>query len=430
MGAYAQEGRLIGDIKIGLKDGSLQTNFYITGITTLNNHLRFMLNDNIKIDYVRKGTTNLKYKKSSKGCMDCMTYTITLKESLTPTDTIFIKSKGRLKIYKSGKNEKDYKGKIAVNYGILRASEQSKWYPVIVDDAADIPFTLQKFRYNYLLKASCDECDYIYIGHGSPKSSGSTFKTIEPTKDLMLIAGKYKYVEMENAIFINIEDEKVVEYLDSLFFKINNYFEGLTKIKMPAKFVFAHLPSDNKSWGGFMTYPTIVNVTSKIPSSGMESYLSHEVAHYLFGDTYRPQSRLYWFYLESFASYLSFKYLLNFNPSPLEGYYKKLKAATEFVQLNEVKYYSEITSYHRYYIGPFQLLAIEQQIGEQKMLSFINEVFSALSHNSDGYNTFIKSLKQVGVDDDQIRSIENNIIKKFDLSEYKFIESKILEQIE
>lgn len=240
----------------------------------------------------------------------------------------------------------------------------------------------------------------------------------------MLIAGNYEWKEGKNALFINMTDDAIINHIDSLFFEINSYYEGLTNIKMPAKFTYAHLPSDNTSWGAFLTYPTIVDVKKTLRVNGLEANLSHEIAHYLFGSVYKPESKLYWFYLESFAQYFSFKYLLENNPKLLKGRLAYL-SEKNFVRLDKVTGYAQINNTYRYNIGPIQLLAIEEKIGEAQMMRYIKEVFSNLDEKADGYAVLIQSLHNIGVEKSTVQAIENDLIKRFDLNDYNFIEQKI-----
>ncbi len=423
---YSQETKLLGDIRISLKEGTLDSDFYLTNLSTKGKTVRFMLNDGIKVESITIAGQKKRFRKSRKSitCWDCSFYTISLNGNLAPSDTILIKTKGKFESYQDGQNTKDYKGKIVSNYGILRASEQSKWYPIVISAQDKKPTFLKKHSYRYQLTSTCHDCDYIYIGQGEPKASGSEFSSATPTEDIMLIAGNYTWKEGNNALFINMTDDAMINYIDSLFFEINSYFESLTNIKMPAKFTFAHLPSDNTSWGAFLTYPTIVDVKKDLRKYGLEVNLSHEIAHYLFGSVYKPESKLYWFYLESFAQYFSFKYLLEKNPKLLKGRLAYLNEKN-FVRLDKVTGYAQLNSTYRYNIGAFQLLAIEEKIGEAQMMRYIQEVFSNLDGKADGYAVLIQSLHKIGVEKSVIQSIEDDLIKRFDPNEYTFIEHRI-----
>lgn len=426
IGLVAQSTHLAGDINISLKDGKLDSEFWLTNYAPDQMSLSFMLNSKIKIKKVRLNNEEVSVTKTKASCYDCHVYEVSLPRKLVLSDTIGIETKGTFKNFKAGTHKSDYKGRIASNYGVLRASEQAKWYPVLTSDDDKLPSFARKYAYTYNLKVNCKECKGIYVGAGLPQKSGGRFVSQRATKDIMLIAGDISWAEGKNAIFINVPAEKMRKRLDSLFSSIVAYYQQLTGIEMPTKYVLASLPSDNKRWGGFMTYPTIVSVRKKIGDRGLSSYLSHEVAHYLFGDVYRPQGNLFWFYLESFAEYYSLKYLLEHEPKAIKGSYGRLKKSGAFVRLDQVKQFNEVSNSYRYLIGPFQLLALEEQIGEANMLALIKTVFPKLSSAENGYQALIESLTEIGLAPDRIAKIETRLFQSFYLEEYQFVESRLL----
>ncbi len=421
---YGQPTQLGGMINISFAKGQLNSQFVLTHLPNEDLTLSFMLNSDLSVNGIALNDREIAFKKTKEDCYDCTIYSITFDQALEPTDRLLIETEGRFKTYKAGQNKKDYKGKIANNYGILRASEQAKWYPVIISKGKNLPAFLRKYPYTFDLEATCD-CQSIYVGRGAPQASGGQFVSQAPSKDIMLIAGNYEWEEGEKAIFINMTDQKLIAQLDSLFSSISAYYERFTQIQMPTKYVMAHLPSDNSRWGGFMTYPTIVSVRKSMGDRNLTAYLSHEVAHYLFGDVYQAEGNLFWFYLESFAEYFSYKYLLQHDPGAMRADYKRLTKQTEFVRLDRVKSFNEITSSARYLIGPFQLLALEHRIGEQKMLELIAGVFPKLKASKDGYQALMDTLAQIGIEQEVINSIEADLFHQFDPAIYEFVGNKL-----
>ncbi len=408
-----------GKVDIAFKAATINSSFFITQYTDTAQLFEFMLHEDIKVDQIQINQETYKFQKNKEECGDCQLYQVVLKKALSPSDTISIQTNLRFKHYAPRENRRDYKGKIASNYGILRASEQTKWFPTIVRRPNNLPITLVEHWYTYDLEVNCPDCRNVYVGKGEPQKNGGRFVSKTASQDIMLIAGAYNWSMGASAIYLNI-DEDQQKILDPLFAEICQYYEATSGIKMPTKFIFAHLPSDNKRWGGFMTYPTIVNTQKDGNKKNLEAYLSHEIAHYLFGDVYKPYSSLFWLYLESFAEYFSYKYLINYHPKVFQKEYEKLQnPKLRFVRLDEVKELHEVTGQHRYVTGAFQLLAIEKLIGEAKMMELIQTVFPKLPHTSDGYAAFIESLTEIGIKQDLIDQIEADFIKKFDLEAYK-----------
>lgn len=420
MSLTSQSTHLSGQVDISLSKEQLKSQFVLTKLPEETLSLSFMLHSDLKVKRILLNDQKIKFDKTKERCYDCKVYKLTFAQKLAASDRLLIETEGQFKNYEAGENKKDYKGKIANNYGILRASEQAKWYPVIIDEGRNLPAFLRKFAYTFDLQATCD-CRSIYIGRGVPQASGSRFVSERPTTDIMLIAGAYDWFEGQNATFLNIKDQGLAKRLDSLFSSIAHFYESFTKIEMPAKYVLANLPSDNRSWGGFMTYPTIVSVRKGLANRPLAPYLSHEVAHYLFGDVYEPEGNLFWFYLESFAEYMSYKYLLAHQPKGMQGDYKRFKKGTQFVRLDQVKSYDEVSNGFRYLIGPFQLLALEHRIGEEKMMELIATVFPKLKEAPDGYKALIQSLSEIGITSAQIKEIEESIFQRFDPGTYEFV---------
>ena len=422
----AQNAHLIGDVKVVLSDGSFSANFKITQFTNQNKEFSFLLNDQLVLTRFNLPRVAFKIKSSKKNCLDCVEYTIQSERYVRFTDTLEFSVKGTIMNHPPGTNLSDYKGKIAINYGILRASEQSKWYPVLQGKKSNRPSFLNGYGYTYQIDASCQDCSSIYIGEGLPKQKNGFFESEVSQESIMLIAGDFNWEVGDYATYLNITKDQV-ETVDSLFEKIQEFYGEMTNHELPSKFVLAHLPSDNPTWGGFMTYPTIVRVRQEFQlSTGLEAYLSHELAHYFFGEKFKPKSNLYWFFLESFAEYYSLKYLLANNLDLFLQNYEQFKKSKGFIRLDKVKKVGQVSTEFRYTIGPFLLLALENKIGPEQMLNWTRWVFSKLSDSKDGYEVMMEGLEEVGVDDAVIRSIEENIFKKFKLSEYQFLEPKSL----
>jgi len=422
--SFPQQIKLSAEVDILLEKKKIKSDFLITNYdSSKTTNLKFTLHNQIKVTSIHINKKKVNYRKTTEECLDCTIYNISLKKPILKNDSLQIKTKGHFDNFNNGENKLDYKGNIVANYNILRASEQSKWYPIIFDNNQKLQGISQKTEYLYNIKATCKDCENIYIGSGTPQKQKGKFTSKKPTANIMLIAGDYDWLETDSTIYINTSND--IDYIDHLFSKIINFYEHISPHKLPEKFTFAHLPSDNNQWNGFVTQPTIVNTTKKIDHEGLENFLSHEIAHYLFGGIYKPKSNLYWFYLESFAEYYSLKYRLKHKPKTLKESYLYLNDNNNFVTLNNIKKSNSINNVHRYLIGPFQLLAIEHKIGETKMTELIDDVFSNINNNDDGYMTFIRSLKKINIQASTIDDIENNIFRKFDSTQYLFLKGKI-----
>ena len=195
----------------------------------------------------------------------------------------------------------------------------------------------------------------------------------------------------------------------------------------------------------FYSYPATVYVNKRGHSEVSSNMMtSHELAHYYFGNVFVPKSDLYWFFSESVTEYFSIKYQISKgNMTNLNEKYQTIRMIEEmsqnplrkidnnydmsFVQLNKVKNASEVHEVQRYLYSPFQLLGMENEIGEDKMMAFIKSVYPELNTQDDGYAAIIYTLKNIGVDKKTIKRIERKFINQLSLQEYSFLEPMLLQ---
>ncbi len=421
-----QDTKLAGDIDINLSKNTINGTFIISNYASSDTSILFTLNNNYWVTSIKLNDKKIDFDSLDNNCYNCNVFEIPLEKGLRLSDNIHITVRGEYLSFEAGTYQKDYKGLMVKTSSIFRASEQSKWYPTLMQKKHPLPFHSRKHPYRYDFTVTCD-CDNIYLAQGVPQKSGSRFYSDTPSEYLMLIAGNFEWEEGQYATYINVPNPKDRQGLEEIFSKIKTYYESHTNIKMPAKFILANIPSGKQGWGGFTTYPTIVSTRANVKNNIMtEHIMAHEVAHYLFGDIYKPHSNLFWFYLESFAEYYSLKYWIANNPKIFILHYFRLPFVKEnFVRLDQVKKIGEINGSHRYSIGSFQLLLLEEKIGEQKMLELIQTVFPKLGQTEDGYQALITSLKSIGIEQSVIQDIEENIFKTLDLDEYKILKKKV-----
>lgn len=439
----AQNSELQGNLNINMAQAEIEGNYQLKGFKNWNGGITFLLNDKIEISNVQLDGEKVTLKSTSINCFDCTIHTVIVNGDWDENARLSIDVKGRFPIYNAdNKNTYDYKGLIAFNYGILRASEQAKWYPVLVDDSnVGETVSFAKRSYDYDIGVTCSDCKSVYIGAGTPqtatKQEQMRFKSGITLDNIMLIAGDYEWGEADNLVTINIPELERAPLMASAK-SIMDYYGGLLKKSITQRFTIANCPSD-KQWA-FLTYPTIVFTRKKFQSRNATNTLSHEIAHYYFGNLYPPKSNLFWFYLESFSEYFSYKYQLSTgNVSDIKRNYNFLKKLAKvqwipffkrwkgndlkFIKLHKVKKMSQVHAVQRYLISPFQLLGVEHEIGEAKMMEWIPMVFSKIEDGENGYTTMLESFEAIGVSKEKIEEIESKYFKRLKMRNYKFVES-------
>ncbi len=411
---------LSGNIDISLKENTLSIDLILSNYEVNKNTITFALNDIYKKPIVTLNNQPIEVNKSNEKCSGCHYYEISVQEGINSTDKIAIRTQGQFAAFNAEEYPSDYKGLIAKTSGILRASEQTVWYPVLLSDDNNQSKLFPKYLYTYDFKANCD-CQNIYIGDWKVDKSVGRFHSANPLDNIMLIAGNYSSHTGKEANYINIPDEKQRKALEKSIANIKQYYHQISGKEITTKFTIASIPSGRKGWGGFLTYPTIVFTKKDVKNNMItKSLMSHEIAHYFFSHYYKPNSTLYWFYLESFAEYYSLKYSKEYIPLTFKyRFYKLKKRKKHFVRLDKVRKRKDINSVHYYRIAPLQLMLVEQQIGNSKMQELIEVVFTKIKSNENGYLAFISSLQEIGVEQKKIKFIENEIFKKFNLPLYK-----------
>lgn len=387
----------------------------------------FLLNDELDVVEVKLNGLSTESRVTSTHCTHCLKYKVG-NRSLKKDDIVEIVVELR-KQETSDKLRYDNKKTIAFKNNVFRASEDAHWVPNIIADEATEHF------YIYDLKIEDDPNSTIYLDGKIPYSNSAHFVSDKPQKPVLLVSGDLSYFTDDNFLVINLEKQHKGNFLGKAE-RILKYYTTLLQRETNEKFSFIFLKTDNPYWGGFVSGESIIF----FKSNNIESTLAHELAHFYSSRNTNPTGSFYWLIMESLPEYLALKYSINNNNSehiqeryqilrqttPTNGIFSSLfkpRDENEFVRLDRVRKQNDIGPRSRYNVVPFQLLAIEKIIGEEKMLNFIKIISTSKYKGKDGYSLFLFALKQSGVNDIEIKEIENKIVKRFELSEYGFIES-------
>ena len=408
---YSQEIDLSGDIQISKKGKYLIASLLITNYETTS--LTFALSKRGQINDIKINGNSVRLKKHKPKGINCVVYETNPIE-LSITDTITLNYRIKAKTNSLFKNRHDYKGEISLNDGILRASEQSKWIPIFIAKSTKYinDYSWKSF-YNYDLRISLSDTGFIYLNNGNVLMNSGRFISKQSTENLLLIAGDFETSETENTLFIGEISESDKTAIDELIEDIGKYYFELSNIEMTAKFTFAHLPSDNPKWGGFFTYPTMVNVNRRLNLTGLESYLSHEMAHYYFGGKFQPKGILSLLYIEAFAEYYSLKYRISKGLVDMPNDCFKQFEKKDYIKLSTIENSEDISDEYRYEVFPYLLLELEKVVGEDKMQSFIKKLFELIKiEDNYGVNSITEALKLIGVEDMERSHINDHIFNK------------------
>jgi hypothetical protein len=105
---------------------------------------------------------------------------------------------GAVPVYDRNTAAWDWKGRIVATAGTIRAIEQSKWYPVVVDTIggalADVV--------THDVTITCSECRTIYVNGTTPGSGPMVRSTTTIPRTLLLFAGDVGVVATPSFDFI------------------------------------------------------------------------------------------------------------------------------------------------------------------------------------------------------------------------------------
>ena len=320
----------------------------------------------------------------------------------------------------------DWKGNIAFNgYSVRTDGMQSCWYPVLYDVKNDKAF----YKVRYDLTITCEDCTVLYL-NGSPpvKLKSSNFKSQLPF-ELALFCGNYNFSGSKNTYFLNTdfsrdEMKRFSEVVDSF----KNYYSE--KLKIPyggntISFINTTPVSKKQSWL-FVSFPSFISVGwdnkfrviidgSKLQNM-YRAFLAHELAHYYFGTYKTFNSPLGYALLEGLAEYSSS--LLTKNLIDRQVYeqivLKKIKTLQNFnaVPISEISSEKDYknTGVYAYVYVPVVFLAVEKEIGENKMWQWLSEIVRS-GNVLTGYNFLVSTLKSVLQNDKLLKRIEEKYFK-------------------
>ena len=419
---------IAGKLTINMKAGTVHADLKLSNLPELDTAFRIRLHHGMNIKFMEDSAGFVRFNSQSSG--DVMSYRPYSKQRyLVSPKIIRMSYTGAFPIYTDTMNLVDYKSIIAMNGETLRATEESKWYPVIYDTKSGRE--IEKFTYD--IRVDCQDCKMIYINGSSAQPGPSAmFKSSIP-RALLLFAGNYDKQEFPGSDFLNAKiKEDVAIAFDKQITGLKTFYEKKLKVPYKEKIVFLEHKAiqdygPNQSWG-FVTFPTIAVAGlpfSKTidPKSGKLnhfvrfSFYAHELAHYYFGTVFVPNSTLRDFFIESTAEYLSMKaaeneYGKDSTKSSIR-FKKGLVGKDKIIPLSRFTDKDEMNDAYRYAYGPLVLLALEKSAGEEKLYRILQMALKYKNENSD-YTFFTKIVKEAGVPLPVWREFEANVINETD----------------
>ena len=400
-----------GTVSVHQKSGLITCDFRLSNLPPLTEY-RILLNHGMNIQqFTGDSLQQLYYEGWYGGKMtgEALEYVLMKNDSdtLRPLPSSFrIKYRGAYPVYSDSLNLFDFKGLIAFNGSTVRATEQSKWYPVIYDVKNDRLVD----NYTYKIKVEASDSRTVYL-NGSPPSQekNPSFSSAVP-RALFLFAGDYDYVASGTNYILNASIDqatakKIFAELDRIkSFHAKNlgitYNESIYIISHKAVKKF----NPGGSWG-FTIFPsfayanldfkTLVGADGKFTSNNL-AFFAHELSHFYFGDN-MISGPLQWFWLESTTEYLSLKAAEAMGDTAyynkIVGRYQGFTRQQKFKPLSQVTAVNDIDDNYRYVYGPLIWIVFEKEFGREKTYA----VLASLIRKSEKQTLTLEQLKEASV---------------------------------
>ena len=380
-----------GKVNISVKKGTIECDLTLSNMPRLSDYY-LRLNSGMNIRYIKnaEGLAPLNFERSQQDTLssgESLAYYIpswNVSGKYLPHAVRFNYT-GMYPVITDTSSVVDWRGNIAFNGSTLRADGiQSAWCPILYDVKTDTRYD----KVTYDLDVTCNDCQVIYVNGSEPVTGTHAQLKSLKAQDLTMFLGDYRSVSVNGNYFLNPDISE--EQLGELGKTLQSYKTDLEKnIGIPYKEKTVYIQttpvSKYNSWL-FASYPTIVKIgwdngmkafVSDREGPGFKRYMAHELAHYYFGTVRAFNSELGDMISEGFAEYLSLHITRKYISDSLYQLQlrSKLRAMSNFQPMAIASIRSKNDYANRelyvYYYAPLIFSAIEKEIGEEKMWTWI-----------------------------------------------------------
>lgn len=427
----SQSPHLSGNVYLDIEQGLFKCNLELSNFPLTENPA-IVLNKGMNIkDVVVNGVSvgyNLDWGVAFQNPFLVEGIGISLNDTITTNTKIRISYTGAFPIYEKDEFTANGDGMsaITIKNNILRASHQTLWYPILFDRETKTLNT--KVSYDLEFKISSKKS--FYITGSKPKKVRKYHVKSSQENDLLLYVGDYNFNTAHNIHFLNTQLDKVQEEkIGKRLIEIEEYYKNLLtdlgQQDIALAQIFSKGPKNQYANWAFVVYPAIVadlnqlvesinDDSGKINDINIFRIYSHELAHKYFGLHIKSNNIFWGFFSESFAEYLSLRYIKEFYGNTIfsdflnKRYFSDRLLKKSFIQLNEVE--SDINNTHKYYYYPMLLIALEHFVGAEKMNKFLKHFVMTTKTNQLNYEYLKAKALESGIDKTQWEEFESKYI--------------------
>jgi hypothetical protein len=309
----------------------------------------------------------------------------------------------------------DWKGLIAFDGRSVRATDQTRFYPVAVDKKSGAEIDSMRYR----VRVRCRTCRTIYMNGAEPAPGPVALFASALPRQLFLYAGNFPATTSDGAHFVGVPvtpaeakalsgDMRAIglvhqDYLQVPFGDTASFlsFASVARSHKLGKIYFQFVVWPTIAMDGRVSFKTLLSPDTGHMLPDSKRYLAHEAAHYYFGTLYAPRGPLRWFLLESTAEFLSMKYVRR---TQGDAAFRKLwddhvsdaVKLRNLVPLDRVTDPEQIGDKYRYALGPLLFFELERYVGTDTVRRTLTTLVRARPSAEMDYKLFTARLTDTG----------------------------------
>lgn len=425
--ALAQAPHLSGALALDPARGTVRGDLCLSNLPAQDT-LRFLLHKGLNVRHVRTPAGGPLASSGHIGLQPvgvALQYTVAAPE----TDALCVAYTGAYPVYTDQSAPLDASEFIAFNGRTVRAPSGTAWYPTLYDPASDRQFG----EVTYDLDVQCDGCAGVYM-NGAPPQPGPVARLVsDQPRDLLLYAGEVEAREVAGTLFLNSDiTEGDARTLGRKVDEVKRYYEDALGLPYGDTVVFMefepveYFPPE-RNWA-FVVWPTLAWANVDLgafaraldddqPAPWIWATLGHEMAHYYFGTLVSPVGPYAQFFKESIPEYLAYGMIRRAVGEEalrnrVRAHFQEVLNGPDLTPLDQITPEKPVGgNRYRYRYGPLLLLALEREVGEDRM----HRLITALLTSPDGarldYGSLRAAARAAGVPDDTWRRYEEACVR-------------------